>query len=529
MSIAAALTNVAVGYPAGLTALIQGRAASSRWDFADSSAATNEPYAFHAWAVAGDYAVVLRAYNDSLPSGVSATVTVHVVTQPVHYVAAASTNPLAPYTSWASAATNIQDAVDAATVPGALVLVTNGTYATGGRTQGGGDSETNRVTVRSPLMVRSVNGPQFAVIDGGSTVRCVYLGDGASLLGFTLTNGAGSSGAGVWCESGSTVVSNCLIVGNSAGRYGSGGGAYQGSYYDCTLSGNSAPFGGGAYSATLNHCTLTGNSANFAFDPFGDIFGGTGGGASYCTLINCTVSSNSASYGGGVHGATLNYCTLTGNSAMLDDDWGYGGSGGAAWGSTVNHCTLVGNWVNLSYTNSYPSDPDTYGGGGAAFSTLNDCTLTGNWAYGLGAFGVAGGGGGASDGTLNDCTLTGNWAASGGGVWSATLSNCTLSGNAAYGGQLDLGDSGGGAFSSTLTNCTLTGNRADSGGGASGCTLNNCALSGNVATNQGGGVYQSTLNNCTMARNSAVGGAGLGFGSGGGGAFSSTLINCVVL
>ena len=59
VSIAAALTNVAVGYPAGLTALIQGRAASSRWDFADSSAATNEPYAFHAWAVAGDYAVVL--------------------------------------------------------------------------------------------------------------------------------------------------------------------------------------------------------------------------------------------------------------------------------------------------------------------------------------------------------------------------------------------------------------------------------------------------------------------------------------
>src|SRR5882672_5024109 len=73
----------------------------------------------------------------------------------VRYVDVNSTSPTPPYTSWATAATNIQDAVDAA-VAGEEIVVTNGIYATGGRVTDS-DSTTNRVVVDKPLSLRSVN------------------------------------------------------------------------------------------------------------------------------------------------------------------------------------------------------------------------------------------------------------------------------------------------------------------------------------------------------------------------------------
>ncbi len=260
-----------------------------------------------------------------------------------HYVWLVSTNPTPPYSNWITAATNIQDAVDVAATND-VVLVTNGVYP-------------GYVSVTIPLTLRSVNGPQFTIINGGGTNQCVCLADSASLTGFTLTNGYTEDwGGGVACASPNAFLTNCWMVGNSAVV---GGGVSGGTLYNCTLSGNSAGDGegGGAYSCALYSCTLTGNSA------------GVGGGASGGTLHNCTLSGNSAGdgEGGGAYSCALYNCTLTGNSAVV---------GGGASGGTLCNCTLTGNSADPTL------DGDGGVGGGANGCTLDNCTLSGNSAGG---------------------------------------------------------------------------------------------------------------------------------------------------
>src|SRR4029077_5228705 len=98
------------------------------------------------------------------------------------YVDLNSVNPSPPYSDWTSAATNIQDAVDAST-NGDFIRVSDGIYQVGFRTDFSpppiGQVETNRLLVGKPIAIQSLNGPTTTIVDGGGIYRCVNLTNGA--------------------------------------------------------------------------------------------------------------------------------------------------------------------------------------------------------------------------------------------------------------------------------------------------------------------------------------------------------------
>jgi hypothetical protein len=322
----------------------------------------------------------------------------------VRYVDLNSTNATPPFNDWSIAATNIQDAIDAA-VAGDMVLVTNGVYATGGRVVFG--SMTNRVVINKAVTVQSVNGPAATIIAGlpgtgafpSTGYRCVYLTNGAGLTGFTLTNGATlssgdlvkqQSGAAVWCESVSATISNCVLTHSYANCFG--GGAYQGTLNNCLITNNTAFIdGGGTYNATLNNCTISGNQ----------LIQGFGGGGVYAGVANnCIISSNSAWSGSGAQMAVLNNCILSGNGLVLSGS--VYGSGGGSYSNILHNCLLI---YNRAVT-----------GGGACQSVLVNCTVVSNTA--------SVDGGGVNGGSATNCIVYYNSSPGGFNFSSNSLNFC---------------------------------------------------------------------------------------------------------
>lgn len=284
------------------------------------------------------------------------TVTSSIVPLVIHCADPAGTNPVPPYLSWATAATNLQDAVNAAS-PGDVVLATNGIYATGGKSMDG--TITNRLAVDRSIVVQSINGPANTIIagnwnptvtNGPAAIRCVWLTNNTILNGFALIGGATSyaasatsgSGGGVWGSSTDTsVLDNCILATNQAYYYG--GGAYQVTLNNCEVIGNQAVsnlkiagvqngFGGGAYGSILNDCLVTGNYGI-----------GGGGGTMGCVLKGCALTQNSTyEYGGADTGSWLINCTITGNLSG-----GYAAAvSGAVNSSRLTNCIVYANSVH---------------------------------------------------------------------------------------------------------------------------------------------------------------------------------------
>ncbi|MBN1669386.1 MAG: hypothetical protein JXR37_00020 [Kiritimatiellae bacterium] len=246
---------------------------------------------------------------------------------------------VSPYINWSTAANDIQSAVNVATHPSAMVLVSNGTYVLD-----------TTIVVTNGTTVRGVNGAAHTIVDGNSTGRCFYVDHPSAVVeGFTLTNG--------------------FVTGEVDTGEGGGGGACiyaGGTVRDCTIQGNTAAGGGGAYcysGGVFSNCVITGNSA------------GCSGGA-HCenggSLLDCVINDNSAEAVGGVtlmEDALARNLTVSGNVATT-----YYGGLLASVGSRVEACRIIGNSADAMVGGVALNDGATLENSVVACNTcLDDC------------------------------------------------------------------------------------------------------------------------------------------------------------
>ncbi len=272
-----------------------------------------------------------------------------------YYVDINSPTPTPPYTSWSTASTDIQSAVNQ-TTNGDLVLVNPGVYQSAGYTAP--DGGLSVVVVTNAITLQSVNGTSATFINGSNAMRGIYLQSTSILAGFTITNGTAgnenNNGGGIHCQSSACLVTNCVIIGNLA--HGNGGGVYQGTVVACMIFNNvSGEFGGGAANALIYQSLIIGNSGSSSLS--------LGGGVYDSTVLNSAIANNflppfdTGGSGGGAYGSALVNCTITGNSAI-------GSSGGGTASCNQTNCII--------YYNSSPNYSNWNGG------SLSFCCTTPN-------------------------------------------------------------------------------------------------------------------------------------------------------
>ncbi len=333
-----------------------------------------------------------------------------------HYVAQNGQAPVAPYTNWAEAASNIQDAVNAA-APGALVLVSNGTYyVTDNPTNYSG---TNVVFINRSLTLRGYSGnPADVIINGGGSNRCVQvlwdeLGGLVRIENMTLTNGYGLSyGGGIYfralgdAASGSTgMLAGCVISGNTAaGSDTDHGGGGVASYNinsfvflvsNCLVRGNTCTgnsLGGGIYVRGIGLITDSEISANQSVTSGGGIhFRSSGATREALMAQNCLIISNSANgNGGGVYqnrsSSTVRNCLIAYNTSVSQGGAIYGYEPGTG---LIENCTIVSNYSGScgGFTSRYAmryefNNVIMYGNtAGNAFSNIAISLSTTNWFF----------------------------------------------------------------------------------------------------------------------------------------------------
>jgi hypothetical protein len=268
-----------------------------------------------------------------------------------------------PYTNWATAGTNIIDVVNCAMTNAEprQDWVSNGTYYL-----------TNQVVVTNALTIQSVNGRNATVVDGYNypgkpvTNRCFYRNAaGATLDGFTVTNGRIIGGGGGVYLCFASTAKNCRVTGclatNVVGSYSYGGGVWSdGAIEDSEIIGN------------VNHNNIGGG-----------IFLGTKGKISNCVVANNLVvngysTDDYSALGAGIFAANgiITDCRIYGNNTSTNTDSGGGG-------------IFIQNGNGLILRNSLIYSNFAYGAGGGVYVDRSkveilNCTIAGNTSIGRG-------------------------------------------------------------------------------------------------------------------------------------------------
>jgi len=246
------------------------------------------------------------------------------------YVSLSGSNT-APYTSLATAATDIMTAVSASST-GDIILVNDGTYTL-----------LTKITVTKGITLKSINGSSMVMIDGNNITKCFEIDHANAIVeGFTIQNGYNPTGFG----GGVNIISG-------------------GTVKFCTIKDNQARDGGGV-----------------AMD--------NGGFLENCYILDNLASNNSGSgYGGGIRllsGGEVRNCVVAGNTSVK-----YGG-GVNIWNSgKVKNCVITdntapaGNGAGIRTRNNskvynciiYYNNGENYALSGSGYHYYNSCTTPG--------------------------------------------------------------------------------------------------------------------------------------------------------
>ncbi|MBN2758394.1 MAG: right-handed parallel beta-helix repeat-containing protein [Bacteroidales bacterium] len=428
--------------------------------------------------------------------------------------------------SWIDAYTDVQTAINDASIGGEDVWIAAGTYQHGsqmglrnGVTVYGGFPNTG-----NPIFGDRNYAANITILSGNNSYRVIYNNGGgidatAVVDGCTIQDGrVAGQGAGIYLRNCSPSFRNCIISNNnSTGTAGDGAGIYMqniciSSFTNCTIENNTAQDNAGGIQTTYIGC-----------DP---------------TFVNCTINNNhSGDHGGGIYiyqsSPVFDNCNITNNIIDIAARNGGGFYIENTSNPIITNCTITGN-------------QSTNNGGGI-------CSISTTWSNNINA------------NTISNNSIIGG-SAFGGGVYidnsHPNITNNQINNNIAQGTDNTNGRGYGGAIylngndvNPNISGNTISGNTASTIGDGSSCgwggaiycnqsipVLDNNIISNNTATSSGVGLYcgrggavysnigainitNNTIDNNTASTTNVSAGTGCGYG--GGIYLNRTLINTI--